>query len=54
MDLAELWINLFGTVNGWFGINIGFWVGIGICAAIVVAMNLICWMMPSRKDRKRE
>ncbi len=54
MNFTELWMNIFGTVTGWFGINIGFWVGMGICAAIVVVMNLICWLMPPRKDRETD
>ncbi len=54
MNFTELWLDLFGTVTGWFGVNIGFWVGMGVCAAIVLAMNLICWLMPPKKDKDTE
>ncbi len=54
MNLAELWMNLFGTITGWFDINVGFWAGMDVCAGIVLAMNLICWLMPPKKDKENE
>ncbi len=50
MGSTEFWVNLFGTANGWFGINIGFWVGMGFTALAVVVENLVFWLMPPHKD----
>lgn len=44
MNWNEIWITLFGTTE-WMGINLGFWVALGIVVLIVAAMNVIFWSM---------
>ncbi len=38
----NLWMTLFGTTD-LFGINIGFWVGMGLCALVVIIMHIVYW-----------
>lgn len=44
MNWNEIWITLFGTTE-WMGINLGFWVALGIVALIVAVMNVTFWTM---------
>lgn len=41
-------MNLFGATS-FFGINMGFWVGIAVVLLIVVIMNVIFWSMKPQK-----
>ena len=50
MAWKELWMNLFGRTE-WLGINMGFWVGIGVVLLVVVAMNVVFWSMKPRHPR---
>ena len=47
MDWKAIWMNLFGTTE-FAGLNLGFWVGMGVVALIVVIMNVIFWGMPKK------
>lgn len=42
MKWNVLWMKLFGTTT-WLGINMGFWVSMGITAVVVILMNLVFW-----------
>ena len=44
MNWTTLWMKLFGTTT-WLGINMGFWVSMGVTALIVIVMNLVFWNM---------
>ena len=48
MDWKTLWMNLFGTTE-FAGLNLGFWVAMGVVALIVVLMNLVFWCMPKKR-----
>ena len=44
MNWTNLWIRLFG-VTSCFGIDMGFWVSMGITLLIAILMNIIFWSM---------
>lgn len=49
MNLNPIWTNLFGTTQ-WFGVNMGFWAAMLVCAVVVILMNAVFWgMKPKRK-----
>lgn len=33
-----------------FGINLGFWIGMGVTAAVVIIGIIVVWAIPPRKD----
>ena len=46
-----LWMKLFGTASFW-GINMGFWVGMAVVLLIVVLMNVVFWSLkPKNPDQ---
>lgn len=49
MDWKDLWIALFGTTD-WLGLDIGFWVGMATVVLVVVAMNVVFWSLPPKRD----
>ena len=44
VNWSNLWIQLFGTTT-WFGINVGFWISMGISAAVAIAMVAVFWSL---------
>ncbi len=53
VDWQALWIRLFGSVEGWFGIDWGFWVSMGVVALFVLCENLFFWTRkPFAKTKK--
>ncbi len=40
---ANLWIKLFGSVDGWMGLDWGFWVSMAIVALVVIIENIVFW-----------
>ncbi len=44
-----LWTNIFGVAE-WHGIAMGFWVGMMICAIVVVLMNIVYWFVFKKFD----
>lgn len=42
MNWTTIWMNLLGTTS-FFGIDMGFWVGIAVVLLIVVLMNVVFW-----------
>lgn len=51
MHWATIWMNLFHTTT-LLGIDMGFWLGMGVVLLIVVAMNVVFWSMkPQKQDR---
>lgn len=52
MNLISIWMSLFGTDTLW-GLDMGFWVSMGVVALIVVLMNVVFWLMkPKKRDAK--
>ena len=49
MDWKAIWMNLFGTTE-FAGLNLGFWVAMGVVALIVVLMNLVFWCLPKKQS----
>lgn len=47
---ANLWMKIFGATQ-WLGLDIGFWVSMGVVALIVVIMHVVFWgiMKPKKK-----
>lgn len=53
MNFAKLWLSLFGTTT-WLGIDIGFWVSMGISVLVAVLMNIVFWSMkPYKKTNQK-
>lgn len=48
MNWTHIYMKLFGTTE-FFGINMGFWIAMGICILVVVGMNLVFWGMKPKK-----
>ena len=42
MNWTALWLNLFGTTR-LLGLDMGFWVSMGISALVAILMNLVFW-----------
>ena len=51
MNWTQLFLKLFGRTE-LFGINLGFWVAMGICLLMVVSMNLVFWGIKPGSKRK--
>ncbi len=51
----QLWNTIFGT-DTWMGINMGFWVVMGIIAIAVLIQNIVFWraFRPFEKYRQRD
>lgn len=53
MNCTQIFLKLFGTTE-LFGINLGFWIAMGICLLVVIGMNLVFWgMKPVGKKKKQ-
>ena len=49
MNWMNIWKTIFGRTE-LFGINMGFWVSMGVVILIVILMNIVFWSMkPKRK-----
>ena len=48
MNWMELWMKLFGTAE-WLGLNMGFWVSMGVVLLIVIVMNIVFWSMKPKR-----
>lgn len=51
MNWTNMWMDFFGTTTLW-GVNMGFWVAIGVVFLIVVLMNLLFWGMKPKKPEE--
>ena len=52
MNWNELWLSLFGTIT-WLGVDMGFWLGMGISLLVAILMNIVFWSMPPYRARKK-
>lgn len=48
MNWTNIWLELFNTTE-FLGIDMGFWVSMGITLVIVIFMNIIFWSQKSYK-----
>ncbi len=53
MNWTVLWFWLFGTTE-FLGLNMGFWVSMGVVALIVVLMNVVFWGMKPKANMTGE
>ena len=53
MNFAKLWMSIFGTTS-WLGIDMGFWVSMGISLFIAIAMNIVFWNMSPYQNKNHE
>ena len=54
MNCTNLWIRLFGTTT-WLGLNIGFWVSMGISLLVALLMVIVfCSQKPYQKPEAEE
>lgn len=49
MNWTEIWMTLFGR-NFFLGIDMGFWVSMGVVVLIVIIMNAVFWSMKPEKE----
>ncbi len=52
VDWQGLWMAIFGT-DEWLGLNMGFWVAMGIIAIVVLVQNIVFWRAFSPYDKYR-
>ena len=45
---TSIWMNLFGATS-FLGLDMGFWVSMGISLLVAVLMNLVFWGMKPKK-----
>ena len=51
MNWMNLWLHLFGRTE-LLGIDMGFWVSMGISALVALLMNVVFWGMKPKKPKK--
>ena len=51
MNWTNIWMKLFGT-SSWLGIDIGFWVSMGISALVAILMVIVFWSTKPFKAKK--
>ena len=50
MNWSLIWMTLFGSTD-LLGLDMGFWVSMGISALVAILMNLVFWgMKPKEKE----
>lgn len=49
MTWEKIWMSLFGTTQ-WLGLDMGFWVSMGIVTLLVVIMNVVFWGMKPKRN----
>ncbi len=49
MNWTNLWISLFGKTE-LLGLNMGFWVAMSVVIILVIVMNIVFWVMKTKKD----
>ena len=49
MNWAKIWMDLFGTTS-LCGLDMGFWVSMGVVALIVILMNVVFWSLKPKQQ----
>ena len=44
MNWTKIWMSIFGTTQ-WLGIDMGFWVSMGVSLLVAVIMVIVFWSM---------
>lgn len=52
MNWSAIWMTLFGSTD-LLGLDMGFWVSMGISALVAILMNIVFWSMKP-KDKKHD
>ncbi|MCD7709702.1 MAG: hypothetical protein LUI02_07490 [Clostridiales bacterium] len=50
LNWESFFLNVFGTLKGWGGINVGFWVAMIVVALVVLIENIVFWCMKPRPE----
>lgn len=51
MNWTKLWFKMFGT-STFMGLDMGFWVSLGVVIIIVILMNIIFWTVKPKDAKK--
>lgn len=49
MNWLNIWKKMFGTTE-WLGLDMGFWVSMGVVVIIVIVMNVVFWTMKPKHN----
>lgn len=52
MNWENIWMNSFGTTSLW-GLDMGFWVSMGVVALIVILMNAVFWSLKPKQQNPK-
>ncbi len=50
VNWAGLWEKLFGSVDGWLGLDWGFWIAMAFVALVVIVENIVFWAFKPRPE----
>ena len=50
---SDLWISMFGTTMAG-GVDIGFWVSMGVSLLIAIIMNIVFWSFKPKKVNEED
>ncbi len=53
MTLNNIYTKIFGSTQ-WHGLSMNFWFGLALCAAAMLAMNIILWRLPAKQSNDAE
>lgn len=53
MNWKMIWLSLFKTTT-WLGIDIGFWISMGISLLVAIIMNVVFWSLKPKNNKKSE
>ena len=53
MNWTSIWNSIFHTTT-WGGIDIGFWVSMGISILIAILMNVVFWALKPKNNNKKK
>ena len=52
MNWSNVWESMFGTTT-WLGIDIGFWISMGISILVAILMVIVFWSLKPKKDKNK-
>ena len=53
MNWQKIWMDVFGRLT-FLGIDMGFWVSMGISLVVALAMNAVFWNMKPFEEPRRD
>ena len=51
MNWKMIWLNVFHTTT-WFGVDVGFWISMGISLLVAILMNVVFWSLKPKIKNK--